>query len=136
MPSITGCPRRLILLPAPLRKYTQVATELQTSCNQVVVKLISGLFPIVVPSLEQVVLILLQGNKLDKLSSTRLTTVTSLLQVVLTRLFVTCGYALVDVNLLTSCTLHCVQTISNLSEQLVASLLASTYQQIATSSAC
>ncbi len=66
MPSINGCPRRLILLPAPLRKYTQVTTELQTSCNQVVVKLISGLFPIVVPSLEQVVLILLQGNKLDK----------------------------------------------------------------------
>jgi hypothetical protein len=71
------------------------------------------LFPVVVTSPEQVV--------------RRLMTVTDLLQVVPTRLiqpvrFVTSCYELVLINLLTTCY---VQTISDLLEQLVASLLAS-----------
>ena len=74
------------------------------------------LFPVVVTSLEQVVINLF----------TRLMMVPDLLQVVPTRLIQVVRnrscYELVVINLLTTC---CLQTISDLLEQLVASLLAS-----------
>ena len=94
----------------------QVVTDQRTSCNNVVVKPI-----FVVTSREQIVITLLQDHFV-----TRLMTVPDLLQVVPTRLMQAVRnkllYELVVMNLLTTCY---VQTISNLLQQLVASLLAS-----------
>ena len=86
------------------------------------------LFPVVVTSLEQVVI-----TGCYSLVS-MLMTVPDLLQVVLTkyRLFVTSCYELVVINLLTTCN---VQTISDLLEQQDDDNLFQTCQQLATSSA-